>query len=76
MPPGDPEALAKAIAALREDPARRAAMGEAGRAEVAAKRTWSRVAETYRDVYRSIAESMTSRLWLLRCDAFTRIRRG
>ncbi|MFI6321532.1 glycosyltransferase family 4 protein [Nonomuraea sp. NPDC050556] len=56
VPPGDPEALAKALSALREDPARRAAMGEAGRAEVAAKRTWSRVAETYRDLYRTLAE--------------------
>lgn len=54
VPPGDPEALAKALAGLRDDPDRRAAMGEAGRAEVAAKRTWSRVAETYRDLYRSL----------------------
>lgn len=56
VPPGDPAALAKALAGLREDPARRAEMGEAGRAEVAAKRTWSRVAETYRDLYRTLAE--------------------
>ncbi|MER5624699.1 glycosyltransferase family 4 protein [Streptosporangium sp. NPDC002544] len=55
VPAGDPEALAKAIAGLRDDPGRRAEMGEAGRAEVAAKRTWSRIAETYRDIYRSIA---------------------
>ncbi|MGV9381804.1 glycosyltransferase family 4 protein [Nonomuraea sp. NPDC003707] len=55
VPPGDPAALAKAIAGLREDPARRAEMGEAGRAEVAAKRTWSRVAETYQALYRSLA---------------------
>jgi glycosyltransferase involved in cell wall biosynthesis len=55
VPAGDPEALAKAIAGLRDDPERRAAMGEAGRAEVASKRTWSRVAETYRDIYQSIA---------------------
>ncbi|SEU32593.1 glycosyltransferase family 4 protein [Nonomuraea wenchangensis] len=57
VPPGDPEALAKAVAGLRDDPARRAEMGEAGRAEVAAKRTWSRVAETYRSLYQSLAES-------------------
>ncbi|NUP00465.1 MAG: glycosyltransferase [Nonomuraea sp.] len=56
VPPGDPAALAKALAGLREDPARRAEMGEAGRAEVAAKRTWSRVAETYQALYRSLAE--------------------
>ncbi|SNT40736.1 Glycosyltransferase involved in cell wall bisynthesis [Streptosporangium subroseum] len=55
VPAGDPEALAKAIAGLRDDPERRAVMGEAGRAEVASKRTWSRIAETYRDIYQSIA---------------------
>ena len=55
VPPGDPAELANALAALREDPSRRLAMGEAGRAEVAAKRTWSRVAETYRGIYRSLA---------------------
>jgi glycosyltransferase involved in cell wall biosynthesis len=51
VPAENPEALADALADLREDPERRAEMGEAGRAEVAAKRTWSRIAETYRDVY-------------------------
>ncbi|GHH72213.1 hypothetical protein GCM10017673_26940 [Streptosporangium violaceochromogenes] len=56
VPPGDPEALAEALIGLRDDPGRRAAMGEAGRAEVAAKRTWSRVAETYRDLYRSLTD--------------------
>jgi glycosyltransferase involved in cell wall biosynthesis len=56
VPPGDPGELAKALAALSQDPARRSEMGEAGRAEVAAKRTWSRVAETYQSLYRSLAE--------------------
>ncbi|MGW4796197.1 glycosyltransferase family 4 protein [Nonomuraea sp. MG754425] len=56
VPAGDPAELARAIAGLREDPAKRAEMGEAGRAEVAAKRTWSRVAETYQALYRSLAE--------------------
>ncbi|MFC6080343.1 glycosyltransferase [Sphaerisporangium aureirubrum] len=55
VPPGDPAALAKALAGLSEDPARRAEMGEAGRAEVAAKRTWSRVAEGYRAIYQSLS---------------------
>ena len=55
VPPGDPVELAKALAALREDPERRAEMGEAGRAEVAAKRTWSRIAEGYRSIYESVA---------------------
>ncbi|MFI7438608.1 glycosyltransferase family 4 protein [Nonomuraea indica] len=56
VPPGDPAELARAIAGLRDDPARRAEMGEAGRAEVAAKRTWSRVAQTYRSLYQSLTE--------------------
>jgi glycosyltransferase involved in cell wall biosynthesis len=56
VPPGDPAELAKALAGLREDPTRRTEMGEAGRAEVAAKRTWGRVAETYQALYRSLAE--------------------
>ncbi|MDA0631810.1 glycosyltransferase family 4 protein [Nonomuraea sp. MCN248] len=56
VPPGDPAELAKALDGLAQDPARRAAMGEAGRAEVAAKRTWSRVAETYQALYRTLAE--------------------
>jgi glycosyltransferase involved in cell wall biosynthesis len=34
VPPADAEALAAAIAALLSDPARRAAMGEAGRRRV------------------------------------------
>lgn len=54
--PGDPAALAEALGALAQDPAKRAEMGEAGRAEVAAKRTWSRVAETYQALYRTLAE--------------------
>ncbi|WP_248963000.1 glycosyltransferase family 4 protein [Sphaerisporangium perillae] len=55
VPPGDPAELAKALAGLREDPDRRAEMGEAGRAEVAAKRTWSRIAENYKTIYQSVA---------------------
>lgn len=54
VPPGDPAEFAKALAGLREDPETRRVMGEAGRAEVAAKRTWSRVAETYRSLYLSL----------------------
>ncbi|MEV4837677.1 glycosyltransferase family 4 protein [Nonomuraea sp. NPDC049486] len=56
VPAGDPGEFAKALGALADDPAKRAEMGEAGRAEVAAKRTWSRVAETYQALYRSLAE--------------------
>jgi glycosyltransferase involved in cell wall biosynthesis len=57
VPPGDPAALAKALAALREDPERRAVMGEAGKVEVAAHRTWSSLARTYRAIYQSLAEN-------------------
>ncbi|WP_432928517.1 glycosyltransferase family 4 protein [Microbispora sp. CA-135349] len=57
VPPGDPAELAKALAALRDDPERRRAMGEAGKAEVAAHRTWSSLARTYRGIYQSLTES-------------------
>ncbi|ETK34673.1 glycosyltransferase family 4 protein [Microbispora sp. ATCC PTA-5024] len=54
VPAGDPAALAKALAALRDDPERRRTMGEAGKAEVAAHRTWSSLARTYQEIYRSL----------------------
>lgn len=57
VPPGDPAALAKGLGTLRDDPERRRQMGEAGRAEVAAHRTWSSVARTYREIYSSITDS-------------------
>ncbi len=40
VPPEDPEAMAGAIAALLEDPALRATMGQAARAHVAAHHAW------------------------------------
>lgn len=39
---GDDDALADALLALRRDPARRAQMGQAGRADVQARFTWER----------------------------------
>lgn len=57
VPPGDPAALAKALAALRDDPERRRIMGEAGKAEVAAHRTWSSLARTYQGIYQSLTEN-------------------
>jgi glycosyltransferase involved in cell wall biosynthesis len=56
VPPGDASALARAIAELRDDPARRREMGEAGKAEVAAKRTWSSLAKTYQNIYRTVTD--------------------
>ncbi|MEV4321954.1 glycosyltransferase family 4 protein [Microbispora rosea] len=57
VPPGDPAALAKALAALSDDPERRRIMGEAGKAEVAAHRTWSSLARTYQGIYQSLTEN-------------------
>ncbi|GGN99745.1 glycosyltransferase family 4 protein [Microbispora bryophytorum] len=57
VPPGDPAALAEGIAALRDDPERRRLMGEAGKTEVAAHRTWSSLARTYQGIYQSLTES-------------------
>ncbi|HEX6301134.1 MAG TPA: glycosyltransferase family 4 protein [Acidimicrobiia bacterium] len=43
-PPGDPRALAEAIARLRHDPARRTALARAGREAVVRRHTWRHVA--------------------------------
>jgi glycosyltransferase involved in cell wall biosynthesis len=45
VPPGDAVALADAIARLRGDPALRARLGAAARADVIANHTWARVVE-------------------------------
>jgi glycosyltransferase involved in cell wall biosynthesis len=42
-PPGDPEALASALAQLRASPGVRQALGEAGRAMVLANHTWDEI---------------------------------
>jgi glycosyltransferase involved in cell wall biosynthesis len=43
-PPGDPRAMAEAIASLRTDPDRRIALGRAGRELVVRRHTWQQVA--------------------------------
>ncbi len=45
VPPGDPEALARAVAALLDDPDLAARMGAAGRRRVTERFTWRAVAE-------------------------------
>lgn len=50
VPPGDPEALAGALARLADADLRRV-MGERGRERVAATRTWEAVVTTYQEVY-------------------------
>jgi phosphatidylinositol alpha-mannosyltransferase len=52
VPPRDPEALATALAGLLDNPARRAAMGEAAR-NAAARYAWPVVAAEVADVYRA-----------------------
>lgn len=54
VPDRDPQALAAALQALLDDPGRRAALGSAGRADVAANWTWTRRAEALEDLYRSL----------------------
>jgi phosphatidylinositol alpha-mannosyltransferase len=61
VPPRDPEALAEALAGLLDNPARRAAMGEA--AAVAARRyAWEVVAGEVAEVYRAAVAAGPGRL--------------
>src|SRR6267142_2076925 len=57
VPPGHPLALADAIAALAQNPARRRALGEAGRRRAAALYAWDRVADGYERVLARAAEA-------------------
>jgi starch synthase len=51
VPPGDPAALAGALNAILRDPARAAAMGQAGRARAEAEFSWSQVASRTAALY-------------------------
>jgi glycosyltransferase involved in cell wall biosynthesis len=53
-PPGDVGALADAIESLVDDPARRAKLGQAGRAWVRAERTWLSNGPRYRAAYEAM----------------------
>jgi glycosyltransferase involved in cell wall biosynthesis len=55
VPPGDARALADAVSSLASDPARRRALGDAGRALVLARHTWAHRARTILDLARVLA---------------------
>ncbi|MBB5937168.1 glycosyltransferase [Streptomyces zagrosensis] len=54
VPPSDPAALARATAALLENPAQRAACGAAGRRRVLTRYGWGRVAASTEAVYQEV----------------------
>jgi glycosyltransferase involved in cell wall biosynthesis len=56
VPPGDSEALARSLAALLDDPARRARMGEAGRRRALRKYSWTSVAAATAERYAAAVE--------------------
>jgi phosphatidylinositol alpha-mannosyltransferase len=60
VPPRDPAALATAIGMLLDNPARRAAMGEAGKVS-AAQYAWPLVAREIEAVYREVLETAATR---------------
>jgi glycogen(starch) synthase len=58
---GDQVALASAIEALLADPGRRREMGQAGRAKVEARYTWTHIYERLRAIYEELAFSPLGR---------------
>ena len=54
VPPGDPAALADAIAGLLEDDARREAMGRAGHRKVQTRYAWPHLAAQLEVVYNEV----------------------
>jgi len=62
VPAGDVDALTEAISGLLADPARRAAVGSAGRARVEERFSWTATAQATVEVYRqAIAEAAGAR---------------
>ncbi len=61
VPPRRPDAIAGAIGALIEDPARRDELGAAGVRRARERYTWDRVAASTLEVYRSCAGASASR---------------
>ncbi|OIJ86636.1 glycosyltransferase [Streptomyces monashensis] len=61
VPPEDPAALARAIAALLSDPPLRAALGDQGRRHVLATHDVRHTAERISDVYRELLDARTER---------------
>jgi glycosyltransferase involved in cell wall biosynthesis len=57
VPPGDPDALAKGIGSLLEQPEARAELGARARARVVEAFSWPRVAEATVGVYREVLET-------------------
>jgi glycosyltransferase involved in cell wall biosynthesis len=55
VPPSDPAAIAKAVRSLLDDPVRRAAFGQAGRARALSLFSWERVASCTADIYARVA---------------------
>jgi|HubBroStandDraft_6_1064221.scaffolds.fasta_scaffold276210_2 glycosyltransferase involved in cell wall biosynthesis len=56
VPPGDPEALARAVRRIALDPAERARLGRVGRATAVARFSRTRLAREVFDVYRAAGE--------------------
>ena len=61
VPPQSPPALAAALETLLADPARAAAMGQAGRERVAVEFSWEKMLARYEELYQSLLAAATAR---------------